>query len=218
MFVTECSQCGEGVPALSRACAHCGAPNRTRIAVIAVSGALVLLLAAALAAAVLILRKPAGEAGQETVAPPPAADFGWLRKAMADCDSDAAADTSTLQFLVIPLAVPKEQESEWRTKSLNDIGNAILIRSDASLEGLEGKMLKVSNEEYVFAIRDEKTDVIYKWKPSTGVVRFSTPDSDAIESFKIQFHTRARNDDNQWGATFIRQKGNCYWVNAIVSN
>jgi hypothetical protein len=68
----------------------------------------------------------------------------------------------------------------------------------------------------VFGIRDEGTSTIYKWSPSTGVKRFSTADSDAIENFKVQFLTREKTSELNWGATFVRRKGNCYWVNAII--
>src|SRR4249920_149648 len=51
-------------------------------------------------------------------APPrPTSDFAWLTTAMRDCDADAARQTSTLYFLVIPMASKPEDEQQWRAKS-----------------------------------------------------------------------------------------------------
>ena len=68
----------------------------------------------------------------------------------------------------------------------------------------------------MLAMRDEATGVVLKWSPSVGVKRFSTRDAQAVEAFKVQFQSRDGAGGANWGASFQRQKGNCYWVNAII--
>jgi hypothetical protein len=135
---------------------------------------------------------------------------------MQECDADAANNLSTLHFLVIPLAAVTGDDDYWRGRSLNDIGNAILLNSKVALDSLQDASLRLTPEQYTFAIRDEDTRTVYKWSPSTGVKRFSTADADAIASFKVQLLTRQKSDEANWGAAFTRRKGNCYWVNAII--
>ena len=216
MLVTECRDCGEGVPVFARACAHCGAPNHARPAAVAVAAALALLVVAVAVAAIVVLRwqhspVDTSEPVPATPATPEPAtattEFAWLTAAMQACDSEAAKEPDTLQFLVIPLANAPADEPEWRAKSLNDIGNAILLNSDAALAGLQSHGLKISTEEYSFFVREEGSSAMYKWKPSVGVVKFSIPDAQSTGSFRIQFQTRNRTGDANWGATFVRQKG-----------
>jgi hypothetical protein len=37
-----------------------------------------------------------------------------------------------------------------------------------------------------------------------------------MEEFKIQFQSSDAARAINWGSTFVRQPGNCYWVNAIL--
>src|SRR4051812_39199386 len=116
MFVTDCSNCGEGVPAFAQKCPHCGAANRARPAAFAIVGAIAFLVVVVAVTTILILHRPASETALETpvAAPgapaqtPAAADFGWLRTAMDGCEADASKESSTLHFLVIPLAAGKD--------------------------------------------------------------------------------------------------------------
>ncbi len=225
MIVHECSNCGEPVPLFAKSCAHCGAANEGRLGAIAVAGALAFLLLAFVVAGLLVLRwqrAPAGsQATPETAQQQPAVgsggDFTWLTKAMQDCDTEAASKPDVLQFLVIPLAAKSADDKEWRAKSLNDIGNGILLSSKDALEALTGGAVRIATAQYVFRIRDEKSDAIYEWKPSTGVAKFSAADADAIASFKVQFRKNDQSPD-VWGNPFNRQAGTCYWVNAIIGN
>ena len=137
---------------------------------------------------------------------------------MAECDAEAAKEASSLEFLVIPLKSASGDAEQWRKKSLNDIGNAILLAADDTLEGLKGGTLSLSTEQYLFSIRDEATGIIYKWSPSVGVKKFLTAEADSIAQFRVQFQLGDKSSDADWGAAFIRRKGNCYWVNAILGH
>jgi hypothetical protein len=185
--------------------------NKVRFTAIGIAAAVVTLIIAIIVGVYFVLRPgPGGKGGAATQ------DYGWLTTAMATCDADAEREQNVLHFMVIPLAMVTGDIASWRRVSLNDIGNAILLPSDEAMKGLKSGGLAISSDQYVFSVRDEKTSAIFKWSSSTGVKRFSTSDADGIENFKLQFQTNTRTSDVDWGATFVRHKGNCYWVNAII--
>jgi hypothetical protein len=219
MKLSSCPECGEAVPLFAGVCSRCGAPNPARRSVLVVSATLAVLLAAAIIA-VLVATRPSAppEAGAPSPSPTVAAkdDFGWLSAAMQKCDEEAAKDAEALHFMVIPLVDQANDERGWRRISLNDIGNAILIKAEDMLAGLKRGALRISTTEYVFAARDEATKIVYKWSRSTGVKRFSSPTAQDVETFKVQFQSREGTEGPDWGATFVRRRGNCYWVNAII--
>jgi hypothetical protein len=223
MIATDCPNCGGGVSAFARACVRCGARNKSRTVAIAIAVALAVVVVAGAVTALALLRGqwlPMGARQQPAVSTRPASgdEFGWLSAAMMECDAEAAKEVSTLEFLVIPLKSPPGDTAQWRSKSLNDIGNAILLTADETLDGLKRGALSLSAEQYLFSIRDEATGVIYKWSPSAGVKKFLTAEADSIEHFKVQFQLGGKTSDTNWGAAFVRRKGNCYWVNAILGN
>jgi hypothetical protein len=149
--------------------------------------------------------------------PSPAPDFAWLTKGMQDCDESAAKQPGALYFLIIPMAVKPEDEQRWRSKSHDEIGNAILLNSDDALDGLKSGALRISAENYEFNVRDG-AGVLYNWNSSVGVTRLTIPNAESIAAFNAQFKTRGRTSDTAWGSAFTRQSGNCYWVNAIIGN
>jgi hypothetical protein len=215
MFATNCPNCGETVGVFSRSCAHCGAYNASRRAAIAVTASLAALVVAIGVVAVVIFswhRQP-GETTEQA-----SEDFTWLQTAMMECDEVAAKAPDSLYFLVVPLASAPEDDEAWRKISLNDLGNALLLKADATLEGLKQGHLVLSNEQYRFNMRDEATNTLFKWSPSTGVKRFSSNEAKMIENFRVQMLTDKRTNESAWGAAFIRQKGTCYWVNVIIGN
>lgn len=222
MITTECPSCGGGVLLFTRACIRCGARNKARTVAIAIATALSILVVAGGVATIAFLRGqlPVGAEQRPAASTPPASgdEFSWLSAAMAECDAEAAKEASTLEFLVIPLKSAPGNAGQWRRKSLNDIGNAILLTADDTLDGLKRGTLSLSAEQYLFSIRDEATGIIYKWSPSTGVKKFLTADADSIAQFKVQFQLGDKTSDANWGAAFVRRKGNCYWVNAILGN
>lgn len=209
MATTDCPNCGNALFILAGSCKHCGAPNRARLGALAVVGALLLLIVAVGIATIVILR-------WDRISTP--TDFTWLTTAMEGCDAEAAKAPDTLHFLVIPMASAPDDDEAWKAKSLNDIGNAILLTQRETLDGLMGGSLRISTEQYEFNMRDEKTSALYKWTPSVGVKKFLIPDAAQVTEFKVQFKTRQKTDDAAWGAVFQHRKGTCYWVNAIIGN
>jgi hypothetical protein len=206
----ECPECGETVSRFARACPECDAPNpgwKTLVAAGTIAG---LLVVAAIVAGSIWLWRWSQEVDVQA-----GGDFGWLTDAMAMCDDEAAQTPSTLFFIVIPLTAETADIAAWRAKSLNDIGNGVLLKSADALDGLKDGMLKLSNKQYVFGVRDQM-QVVYKWKAAAGVARFSTADADGITRFNIQLLSGDKASESEWGAAFSRQQGSCYWVNAII--
>jgi hypothetical protein len=220
MKTIDCPNCGAPVSLLARSCSYCGAPNRRRLAVIIAGAVGAAVVAAVVAAAVIVVlgRSPQSEAtsaaGRSITGT--GDDFAWVSKAMEDCDRQAQKETGTLQFLVIPLVDEPRDDRGWRRISLNDIGNAILINGEDAIAGLKRRALRLATTQYVFSARDEATKVVYRWNPSTGVKHFVIAEAKPIESFKVQFESRDAGRAANWGATFVRTPGNCYWVNAIL--
>jgi hypothetical protein len=214
--MATCPDCGESVPLLARACGYCGAPSPARRRLILAGSALAAVLVAA--AAVFVAVRPAAPPEGSGITAKPGDDFVWLETAMKTCDAEAAKDPNALHIMVTPLVDQAKDEPGWRRISLNDIGNAILIKSEDMLAGLRRDALRISKAEYIVAVRNETTKEIYKWSPAVGVKRFLNPNAETLEQFKIQFQPRDGMAGPDWGAVFVRQKGNCYWVNAIIQH
>jgi len=212
MLNSECANCGSPVPVFASSCGACGAPNRARYGAFAVAGSAVALLVAIVLAAVLVIRwQQGGDAGGVQ-------DYSWLGTAMSDCDAEAQKAPDTLLFLVVPLLSAPSDDPQWKASSLNDIGNAILLKQRDTLDGLADQSLVIATDQYEFSVRDEKTSAVYKWSPSVGVKKFLVAGGVQIQEFKVQFKTRERNNENEWGAPFVHNKGTCYWVNAIIGH
>jgi hypothetical protein len=209
MLTTDCVNCGNPVSAFAGACKHCGVTNRTRLGALAVAGSLLFLIVAVGIATLAVVR-------WQRVLVAPTDDLGWLTTAMDECDAVAAKTPDTLHFLVIPTATVSADVERWRSASLNDIGNGILLTKADMFDGLKEGVLRISTEQYEFKMRNEATGAAFTWSPSVGVKKFLVPNAARIEKFKIQFKTRRKTDDAEWGATFFHKSGTCYWVNAII--
>jgi len=207
MLSADCQTCGNPVPVFAAACRHCGAPNAARLGALAVAGSL-LLLVAAIAMAAIVVARWQSQPG----------DFTWLTKAMTDCDAEAEKAPATVHFLVVPMASAPADNEHWKEKSLNDIGNAVLLTQRDTLDGLAEGTLWISAEQYEFSVRDEASGGIYKLSPSVGVKKFLVPDADQIKAFKVQFKTPQQANEAAWGAAFQHRQGTCYWVNAVIGH
>jgi hypothetical protein len=211
-LASKCSRCGSAVPTFAASCPRCGASNRARLPALAIAGSLAVLVAALGIALTVFLRGT-----RPILSGPPNDNFVWLTAAMDECDAEAAKTPATLYFLVVPMKSNAADDEDWRAKSLNDIGNAILLNQQSALAGLKAGTLRIASEQYDFRLRDEGTNEIYKWTPSSGVKKFLSPNAAKVEKFKVQFTTQKRPSD-EWGATCVHEQGTCYWVNAIIAN
>lgn len=225
MTDSGCPNCGGGTLVLSKACPHCGTAIGLRLAGMMVAGALVLLLAAIVIALVVVLRghrlaaaTERGAPADEQIAAGATADVSWLATAMSGCDAEAKMDLGALHFLVTPLVSVAKDVAPWSAKSINDVGNGILLRADDTLGGLKSGTLRIYPADYGFSILDQVSDTVHKWRPSVGVAKFSAAGAGSISTFKVQFRTSHSGLDAEWGGSFNRQDGSCYWVNAIIRN
>jgi hypothetical protein len=221
----NCPHCGSGTGALAQVCPDCGAPIGLRPAGMMVVGALIALAVALLLALVVALRghqlaaaTATGAPADEQIAAISTSDFSWLATAMSACDAAAKTDADALHFLVTPLVSVPTDVAPWREKSINDTGNGILLRSDAALDGLKTGTLRIYPADYGFGMFDSASDTVLKWRPAVGVARFSTAAAGAVSTFNVQFRTARSGNDPDWGGSFTRQAGTCYWVNAIISH
>ena len=214
--MSDCGHCGEPIPKGARACGYCGAPVRARRSLLVIVAALLVLCLVAVAAAFLLLADRSPNQEGAAVDQRAGGDFGWLEAAMKQCDEQAAKDPKSLHYLVIPLADEPRDEPGWRRVPINDIGNAILLNSEDMLAGLRRKALRISTDEYVFSARNETTKDVLTWKPSSGVRKFVINDASGMQQFRVQFQSSDAARAINWGSNFVRQEGNCYWVNAIL--
>jgi hypothetical protein len=223
MIGSRCPSCGEDAFGLAGTCRRCGA-RRGRLADAIVAGALALPLLAVGLAVAAVLRGDqlaaatrTGVPADEHIAAGSIADLAWLSAAMSGCDAEARTDPDKLYFLVTPLASVAKDIAPWHEKSINDMGNGLLLRSDDTLDGLKSETLRFYPADYGFRILDQASNTVYKWRPSVGVTRFSTAEPGAIKTFKVQFRTAYGGSDTEWGGSFTRQNASCHWVNAIIS-
>ena len=215
MSSTDCPHCREPIPRGARACSYCGAPVRARRSALMITLVLAALCLAALGTAAFLLSGRSSNQ-QDAAVDQRDSDFAWLEKAMKQCDEEAAKDPKALHYLVTPLVDEPRDEPGWRRISINDIGNAILINGEDMLAGLRRKALRISTEEYTFSARNETSRDVLTWKPSTGVRKFVVNDASGIDQFRVQFQSNDASRAINWGSIFLRQAGNCYWVNAIL--
>ena len=215
MVHTGCPNCGSQNSYFARGCYYCGAPNPSRRNALAAAVASLLGLAIVVAVLVVVLGTGREDSTMEQRAAA-AGDFSWLEQAMKDCDAQAHNAPDTLHFLVTPLVDEPPDEPGWRRISINDIGNAILINGEDMLAGLRRKALRLSADQYVFSTRNELTKEVLSWKPAVGVKKFVYERAADVTQFRVQFQHRDAGRAGNWGATFTRQPGNCYWVNAIL--
>jgi len=222
----NCPSCGAGTGVLAKACPDCGASIGLRPAgLMVVAGALVILAAAIVLALVVVLRgqqltvaTETGAPADQQIAATSTADFSWLATAMSGCDAAAKTESGAIHFLVTPLVSAAKEVEPLRAKSINDTGNAILLRADDALDGLKAGTLRIYPADYGFGIFDSENDTALKWRPAAGVVKLSTTAAGAMSAFNVQLRTARSGNDPEWGGSFTRQDGTCYWVNAIISH
>lgn len=225
MLDRECASCGERIFVLAAACPGCGSVSKRGVGgLVEVGGIAVLLAAAVIAIAValggyqLAAATETGEAADAQVPAGAPGDFSWLATAMNDCDTEAKADASRLHFLVTPLVVVAGDAQPWRAKSINDKGTGVLLRADATLDGLNSKMLRLYSADFGFSMLDEASQPVHRWRSSTGVSKYSADDTSPIPTFLVQFRTPHSGAEPEWGGSFTRQSATCYWVNVVIAD
>jgi hypothetical protein len=152
------------------------------------------------------------------VAPADNQNFGWIERAIAQCEAEAARSADTLYFLVIPVVAPGGDQQAWLAKSNGTVGaSVLLLGSRDTLDGLRAGSLRLVRRPFNFAILEPSTTRVYQWRPALGVHKFAIRNASAVATFKPGFEIPA-GGDTQWadGGAITREAGTCYWTGALM--
>jgi hypothetical protein len=165
-------------------------------------------------------QQSASEAADASPAPDPSADntgdYGWIVKAMAECEEEAKQKFDTLHFLIVPVTPTGLSLPGWSPSPIGNIGSsAKLLSSTDALIGLRNRVLALYQKPLTFLVSDPATKTVYKWKPAVGIAALNTRES-GFDSLKLGFEMPDVADDIEWGPTIGLNKGSCYWINLLV--
>lgn len=223
-LIGKCQRCGAAVSYFARACPNCHAPNWPNpVAAIAA------LAAAVLAGGAIVLALPSFRSNEAEESPPTAnapsaaapsteaaADYGWIVRAMAECDEEAKHRSDRVNFLIVPVAATGVSLPGWSPTPIGTVGNAVaLLHSTDTLIGLRNRVLVLYEKPMTFAVSDPATNSVYKWKPAVGVTAFTTQQIDWAR-LTLGFQIPDVAGEIEWGPTIELNKGTCYWVNPLV--
>jgi len=152
------------------------------------------------------------------IAPANNQEFGWIERAIAQCEAEAARNGATLYFLVIPVVASDGDPLAWMPKSNGTVGpSTLLLGSQATLDGLRAGSLRLASYPFNFSILEPSTSRIYKWKPALGVSKFAIRDANAVAAFKPGFEIPVGGEPG-WadGGAIPRDPGTCYWTGALM--
>jgi hypothetical protein len=152
------------------------------------------------------------------VAPANNQNFGWIERAIAQCEAEAARNADTLYFLVIPVVAIDGNQQAWLPKSNGTVGDSVLLLgSQDTLDGLKAGSLRLARLSFNFAILEPSATRVYRWKPALGVHKFAIRDAKAVAAFKPGFEVPV-GGDARWadGGAITREAGTCYWTGALM--
>ena len=204
----------------ARACPHCHASNQPNPVATSIALLAVILIAGAVALGVKFFH--AGERPGTAAQPAPGstaddtAEFGWIVKAMAECEEEAKQKLDTLHFLIVPVTATGHSLPGWSPVPISDVGaSAKLLTSTDALIGLRNGALEIYQKPVTFVISDSASKTIYKWKPAVGVAALGTKEA-GFEKIRLGFELPDVAGDIEWGPTIAVSKGTCYWINPLV--
>jgi hypothetical protein len=220
--IGQCHNCGDAISYFARACPNCGAPNLPNpMATIAALSAVVL-AGGVIALGVYAFRsKGAVPSAPQAEGTPPATDtagdYGWIVKAMAECEEEAKQKLDTMHFLIVPVTTTGLTLPGWSANPISAVGNAaMLLNSTDTLIGLRNRVLVLYQKPLTFAVSNPTTQTVYKWKSAVGVTALKTRETDS-SSLTLGFEIPDVSKEIAWGPTINLSKGTCYWINPLVS-
>jgi hypothetical protein len=219
----KCRSCDAPVSYFARSCPSCGAANLPNpVATIAGLGVVVVLGGLAVLGLQTFRGKTTAQvpaAGPDTPAAAEAAsdaDYGWIVRAMAECDEAAKLKTDTLHFLIVPVTPSGVSLPGWSPDPISSIGNSgMLLTSTDALIGLRNHALVLYSKPLTFVVSDPDSDKIYKWKPAVGVSVLKAREISQTR-LKLGFEIPDVAKEIEWGPTINLAKGNCYWINPLI--
>jgi hypothetical protein len=153
------------------------------------------------------------------IAPANNRNFGWIERAIGQCEAEAARNADTLYFLVIPVVATGDRQA-WLAKSNGTIGGSILLLgSRDTLDGVRAGSLRLDVRAFNFSILEPSTSRVYKWRPALGVHKFAIRNASAVVTFKPGLELPV-GGEARWadGGAIIRERGTCYWTGALMGS
>ena len=143
-------------------------------------------------------------------------DYTWLSATLEACEKEAAADRSTVYFMVVPLSPTRRYGEEWNTRAIGTAGAVALFGSGETFEGLDRGVFRISSEPYIFIATDEKSDEVRRWSSATGVLKLTWPNMQSDGPFRVRFQTSPSETDDSWSTVTADGRGTCHWVYALL--
>jgi len=141
--------------------------------------------------------------------------YGWLVKAMAECEEEAKRATEKLYFLIAPVTRTATNAAGWEPGRIGMVGDSIeLLPSSNAVIGLRNGSLAIYRTPLAFAVSDPATSTVFRWKPAAGVTVL-TQRAAGLESLKLGFQL-AEGKDIDWGITITLAQGTCYWIYPLI--
>jgi hypothetical protein len=220
----KCRSCDAPVSYFARACPNCLAPNLPNPVAITAVLVAVVLVGGLVALGVQAFRSneaaqspPAG--GTSTAVDPSTdtgGDYGWIVKAMAECEEEAKIRLDTMYFLIVPVTATGTSLPGWSPSPISTVGSsAALLTSTDAMIGLRNRVLALYQRPMAFAVSDPTTNTVYKWKPAVGVTALKTRES-GLASLTLGFEIPDLAKEIEWGPTINLSKGTCYWINPLI--
>ena len=219
----KCRNCEAPVSYFARTCPSCGAANQPNPVTTVAGLAAVIVLGGATVLGLQAFRSkgtPQAPPSAERAPPPPPTatdtDYGWIVKAMAECEEEAKLKTDTMRFLIVPVTPTGMALPGWSPDPISDIGDAaVLLTSSDALIGLRNRALVLYQKPITFAVSDPETKTVYKWKPAVGVAALTSKETGQT-SLTLGFEIPGLTTEIEWGPTINLSKGTCYWINPLI--
>jgi hypothetical protein len=221
LLLGQCQTCGDDISYFARRCPYCGNSNLPNPVATAAALSAVVLAGGVIVLGVYALRSNAtAPTTQQVEGAPPAGDtaedYGWIVKAMAECEEEAKHKQDTMHFLIVPVATTGLTVPGFSASPISNVGNsAVLLSSTDTLIGLRNRVLALYQKPMTFAVTDPATKVVYKWKAAVGVTALKSRETDSA-SLTLGFEIPDVAKEIEWGPTINLNKGTCYWINPLV--
>jgi hypothetical protein len=221
LLVGQCQNCGDAVSYFARRCPYCRAPNLPNPVATVVALSAVVLAGGVIALGVQAFRgKGATPTAPQAEGVPPATDtagdYGWIVKAMAECEEEAKQKLDTMHFLIVPVTATGQTVAGFSPSPISNVGKAaVLLSSTDTLIGLRNRVLALYQKPVTFAVSDPATQTVYKWKAAVGVTALKSRETNSA-SLTLGFDIPDVAKETEWGPTINLNKGTCYWINPLV--
>ena len=136
-----------------------------------------------------------------------------IKQAMTNCDEEAARNPDGLYFLITPVIPANLESATLLIPPGEDYGPFLLIPSQVLISGLEDHSFQLSAREYEFSLLNTDTGQIQKSTAANGASTLTQRYAVGLLKFQIGFSFEDKSV--MWTNPYVRQKGICYWVNAL---